>query len=236
MRYQGSKNRIAKSILAKIPRKPGQVWVEPFVGGCGMMRHVEGERIGADNNKYMIALWKAVQNGWLPPKELSREEYQAIKANPDRNPPELVAFAGTAASFGGKWFGGYSGNEPKPRNPQGYITGSWNGLLKYRDRLSGVTFLHTDYKSLIIPPNSLIYCDPPYLGTSGYKDNFNHNQFWLWAESQYDAGHDIYVSEFSAPAHWAPIHADIRNSSMDSALGKYKKAIDYLYTLKRSRK
>ena len=65
MRYMGSKRRIAKDLLKiMLPlRKEGQVWVEPFVGGANLIQHVDGERIGADNNKYLIALFKGLQEG-----------------------------------------------------------------------------------------------------------------------------------------------------------------------------
>lgn len=42
-------------------RKEGQWWVEPFVGGGNMIDKVTGNRIGADNNKYLIALLKEMQ-------------------------------------------------------------------------------------------------------------------------------------------------------------------------------
>lgn len=56
MKYMGSKNRIAKYILPIIlaERKPEQFWVEPFVGGANMIDKVEGNRIGADLNPYVI--------------------------------------------------------------------------------------------------------------------------------------------------------------------------------------
>ena len=61
MKYQGSKNKIAKKILSAIPRN-GEIWFEPFVGGCGMIRNVDNvsRKIGADNNEYIISLWIAV--------------------------------------------------------------------------------------------------------------------------------------------------------------------------------
>ena len=59
MKYMGSKNRIAKYLLPIIlkDRKEGQWYVEPFVGGANMIDKVDGNRIGADNNEYLIAMW-----------------------------------------------------------------------------------------------------------------------------------------------------------------------------------
>ena len=62
MKYMGSKNRIAKEILPIMLKERGQrTWVEPFVGGANMIDKVSGNRIGADANKYLIAMWKGLQ-------------------------------------------------------------------------------------------------------------------------------------------------------------------------------
>ena len=83
MKYMGSKNRIAKEILPIIlaERKESQYYIEPFVGGANIIDKVEGNRIGADLNKYLIALFKKLQDGWLPPKSVSKEEFEDMKNN-----------------------------------------------------------------------------------------------------------------------------------------------------------
>ena len=47
MKYVGSKNRLSKDILPLIlkNRKPGQWYVEPFVGGANLIDKVDGNRI-----------------------------------------------------------------------------------------------------------------------------------------------------------------------------------------------
>ncbi len=69
MKYMGSKNRHAKELLPIIlkDRQPGQWYVEPFVGGANMIDKVDGNRIGADSNEYVAALWKAISDGWVAP-------------------------------------------------------------------------------------------------------------------------------------------------------------------------
>ena len=63
MKYMGSKNRIAKYLLPIIlkDRKDGQWYVEPFVGGANMIDKVDGNRIGADKNEFLIEMWKGLQ-------------------------------------------------------------------------------------------------------------------------------------------------------------------------------
>lgn len=109
MKYMGSKARVAKYILPIIlkDRKEGQCYVEPFVGGANMIDKVDGWRIGADFNEYLPALYTALQNGWVPPLEITENQYKDIKKNKDNYDKALVAFAGFACSYAAKWFGGY---------------------------------------------------------------------------------------------------------------------------------
>jgi DNA adenine methylase len=102
----GSKNKIAKHILPiMLAEKGDRVWVEPFVGGGNMIAKLTGFRIGNDNHPYLIALLKAVQSGWIPPTEMSKEEYYRIKAEQTTTDAALVGFVGFLCSFGGKWWG-----------------------------------------------------------------------------------------------------------------------------------
>ena len=55
MKYMGSKHGIAKEIMPIMLKERGQrTWVEPFVGGGNMIDKVQGKRIGADINHYVI--------------------------------------------------------------------------------------------------------------------------------------------------------------------------------------
>ncbi len=46
----------------------------------------------------------------------------------------------------------------------------------------------------------MIYCDPPYEGTTKYKDAFDHSKFWQWCRDKSNEGHIVFVSEYNAPA------------------------------------
>lgn len=47
--------------------------------------------------------------------------------------------------------------------------------------------------------NCLIYCDPPYQGTSGYKTGaFNHEKFFEWCRRQ-ALKNIVFVSEYNGP-------------------------------------
>lgn len=59
-----------------------------------------------------------------------------------------------------------------------------------------------DYKEMVIPNNSLIYCDPPYKGTRPYigDNKIIHKEFWDWCRHKRNNGHLIFVSEYNAPS------------------------------------
>lgn len=169
----------------------------------------DGPRIGADINKYMVALHIALANGWQPPRTMTEAEYKHIKFNNDQYPPELVAFAATGLTFGSVWFfdGGFARSEPD-RCRQ-----SADSCLRDVPGLKGAKFIHSSYDELEIPPQSLIYCDPPYLQTAGYggsaqvieigdsgaKNIWRAYKFWQWADRMVEAGHTVFVSEYTGP-------------------------------------
>jgi len=227
MRYLGNKRKLAKHLIPIMlaSRQEGQAWVEPFVGGANMIDKVGGIRIGNDSNRYLIALLKAVKNGWIPPTEISREFYYEIKAKKEDFPWELVGFVGFGCSFGGKWFGSYAIN----KNERNYARESSNSLVKQSKNIRDVTFSNTDYRELQIPANSLIYCDPPYFNTAKYKHEIDHNEFWQWCRDKKNEGHTVFISELDAPPDFECVLA----VDVVSTLNKNKKQIrnEKLFTL-----
>lgn len=206
----GSKNRHAKELLPIIlkDRKEGQWYVEPFVGGCNMIDKVDGLRWGNDYNVYLIAMWKALQNGWLPPEFVSEEDWRKIRENMDEHPKELVAFVRFGCSFGADWNGGYARNvrKDKPnaeilnRTTKSYCLQSKRNILKQMPSLVGVKFTDLSYDEMDVPTNSIVYCDPPYAQTTGYVDGtFDHAKFWQWCRDKVIEGHKVFISEYNAP-------------------------------------
>lgn len=209
MKYMGSKNRIAKEILPIIlkDRKPGQWYVEPFVGGANMIDKVEGLRLANDFNYYLVCLWRALLKGWIPPDYVEEETHGAVRSNPANFDPHFVAFVRLGCSFGADWNGGFARNVRKDspnaeelnRGRKSYCRQSKNNMLKQVPNLKGVQFENESYKSLYIPDNSIIYCDPPYSGTSGYAVDFDSAEFWQWCRDKNLEGHSVYISEYKAP-------------------------------------
>ena len=133
---------------------------------------------------------------WLDaPYSLSEEEYKHIKNNKDSYPKELVAWVGFAISFGGKWFGGYSKNS----KGDDYVARAYRSAEKQFPNLQGIKFAHKSVFDLTLPKQCTIYCDPPYVGTTAYKDAFNHDKFYDWCRKKHEEGHNVFISEYYMP-------------------------------------
>lgn len=213
MQYMGSKAAIAHKLLPFMltHRADGMPWVEPFVGGANMIDKVGGIRIGCDTHKYLIALLYAVQNGWTPPTCVTKHEYDYIKKNTNEFPDYLVGFVGFLCSFGGKWWGGYASNT----KGDNYAARGSRVLIKQATKLQGVTFTNQSYDTLELQEKSIIYCDPPYSGTTSYKDVFNHDTFWEWCRQRNRDGHILFVSEYSAPDDFSIVTEIMHKTKLD---------------------
>ena len=107
-------------------------------------------------------------------------------------------------------------------------TESRNGVLKQLPKIKDVDFVFASYEDLQIPPNSLIYCDPPYEGTTKYKDDFDHPKFWQWCRDMASKGHIIFVSEYNAPHDFECVWQKEIVSSLTQDTGS-KKAVEKLF-------
>ena len=235
MKYMGSKARIANEILPIIlkNRKPDQYYVEPFCGGCNIIDKVDGNRIASDSNKYLIEMFKGLQENYNRPIEIRKELYN--RARTEYNNGTNIEFSdfeigwiGFMGSFNGRFFdGGYSGIVGK-RN---YISEQIRNTESQIRNIIGIEFNSCSYNELDIPYNSIIYCDPPYKDTKQYSTskNFDHDKFWAWCDSMVKKGHKVYVSEYSAPDGWRIVWQKEVFNSLDLNTGS-KKGTEKLFT------
>lgn len=230
----GSKGRIAKEILPIIlkNRKPGQYYVEPMAGGFNSICKVVGNRIASDVNFYLISFFLALQSGWKP-HSVTREQMEEIKNNKENFPPHLVGWVGFGCSYSGKFFGGYAGTiTTKIGTVRNYQEEAIKNAEKQAQEIVGINIFCCNYWELVIPPNSIIYCDPPYKGTEGYRVKFDHDKFWQWCRQMTIEGHVVYISEYTAPEDFECIWSKELSSSL-SANGKSggnKKSTEKLFT------
>jgi len=206
----GSKARFTKEILPIIlkDKKPEQWYIEPFAGGMNVICEVQGNRIANDVHYHLMQMWRELIGGWIP-KKITKDEYSEVRINQSKYPAYFVGWVGFNCSYSGKWFGGFADNYfDKGKNYK--INGERNVLRNYQteainviqrqvEKMKGVIFQNKPYYELELPPNSIVYCDPPYEGTTKYANDFDHNLFWNWVRNTSKQGHTVFVSEYNAP-------------------------------------
>lgn len=206
MKYMGSKSRVAKEISSIINEMILEnnitTYIEPFVGRCNMIEHIKcNNKIGSDNNKYLISMWRDLQKGWTPPYEMSREMYNSIKNNKDEYSQSLVSIAGFCATYNAKWFGGYAGIvKTKIGTYRNYYDEAIRNIQKQTYKIMDVDFRYGDYNQYSDMKNALIYCDIPYQGTTQYgtSKDFNYKGFWNWCRIM-SKNNIVLISEYNAP-------------------------------------
>lgn len=232
MQYMGGKTRIAKKILPLIlaDRKDGQYFVEPFCGGCNVTDKVLGNRIANDSNEYLIAMFRGLVSGEKYPEQISRELYNDVKtcfrSGSDKYDLGLMGWVGFMASYRGKFFSGYSGASMRSNGRYGdRISEAVGAIMRQIPKLQGVEFRSGDYRNLRIPDESIIYCDPPYMGTAGYSGGINHDEFWQWCRERVYDGHKVYISEYQAPDDFITIW----EKTIQNCFSPGKKATERLF-------
>ena len=198
----GSKARFAKHIApivnSALGNSSGLIY-EPFCGGCNLTTHFKGKVIANDINENLIELFKEAIGGRAFPTYVSREMYnEAKKGQLDR---ALTAYIGFCASYNGRYFEGYVGNNHpiangKIRNYQQEAIKNFLNTVEGLRALESLELTSVPYYEMEIENNSVVYCDPPYMDSKGYETGaFDHKKFWGWANT---VAHNsvVFVSEY----------------------------------------
>lgn len=232
MQYMGGKSRISTKVAQTIQNLGGHElinFVSLFCGSCSIESKVKAKnKILNDKHPYLIAMWEGVQDGYVLPDVITDEQYQYIKNNKDEDPC-LTGFVGFGCSFGGKWFGGLARN----RKGDNYCARANRSVIKdFELGLKDAKFLCLDYKDVHIPNNSVVYCDPPYKGTTGYTTGeFNHNEFWDYMRL-ISKNNIVLISEQSAPDDFECIWQQELTRTLDYNKENQPKKIERLFRLK----
>ena len=206
-------------------RKVTQPLVEPFVGGCNIISKLNGNRFCYDINEYLIEMYKAIQQGWIPPTTISKEQYDYINQHRDED-KKLTGFVGIGCSYSGKWFGGYAKNN----TGRNYCMNAYNSIMKQREEISDIHFDTADYRTLCFK-NCLIYCDPPYKGTTKYSiiGSFDSEEFWNKCR-EWSNNNTVIVSEYESPDDFVCIKEINTKTDIRNRQGKQEKRIEKLFT------
>ena len=220
MTYLGGKAKGADHILKVLndPMFDGMHYVEPFIGYAHILRRVENKKSyrASDCNSLLITLLKAVQNKRTLPK-ISENEYHKLK-NQNGNTLRR-AVAAFCYSYCGKEFGGYVDKYVRDGSKRSYSEERkrYYKTLQENEQFMSANIRCIDYCKLKFK-NKLIYCDPPYANTTGYKNkneenDFDSEKFWelmrKWSQDNY-----VFISEYRAPRDFKCVTSTMKQSSL----------------------
>lgn len=77
------------------------------------------------------------------------------------------------------------------------------------------------------------YVEPPYDSTLQYRSGtFDSEAFWVWCDELIQLGHQVFVSEYSAPDHWKCVWQREVTNSLTADTGA-KRGIERLFSCTR---
>jgi len=202
MRYLGGKSRlggqIVRAILDDLGVRRIGVAVDLCSGADGVthrLADVADKVIAVEAHPGLVNLMRAVQGGWVPPEQVSEDEYKASFAVDWSDP--LATFMGFACSFAGMWRKAYS-HGTKRAAPRGFAYPASRSTVK-RMRLN-VEHVHGDALTHGVPSNAqVVYSDPPYEGTATYDavPLAGAGAWWRRLAALAGEGRACYLSEYA---------------------------------------
>lgn len=250
LQYMGGKSKIAKQIAGVISievsrwkvknstinceynlrrererERESNTFVSLFCGSCAVECKVLGfdNMILNDNHRYLIALYKGLQNGYTLPDDITEVQYQYVRNNKDED-PILTGFVGFGCSFGGKFFGGYGRSKGRS-----HANESKRALYRDMKILHTAKFICKDYRDVKLPENCVIYADPPYNNTTGYNnEKFDTSAFWEYAR-EVSKTHLMFISELQAPRDFKCIWEKPYTRTLDRNKNNQFQSIEKLF-------
>lgn len=233
MKYVGGKNKILKDILPIIlaDRRDSTMFYDICCGGGSVVSAVTGRRTAVDINPYTIEALKLIRDNpnSLPRDntEFTKEDYLKLKES--KEPKGLAGVIGFGCAFSGQFFGVWARDSEDERD---FVKETFRNAQKQSPKLSGVHLIIGDYDLIDFEPNSVIYIDPPYKGTAGYKGTkkIDYDKFWQWVRDISSQGHRVFVSEYQAPDDFACVWQKAVKTTLTQK-GNAPPRVERLYTL-----
>jgi DNA adenine methylase len=172
---------------------------------------------GSDANALLITLLRAAQRGETMPR-ITREEYTRLRHQ--RGTSLRRAVAAFTYSFNGKEWGGYTDKyhgcaSTAVRYPPQERMRYYRKLYE-NDTFRATKLSHARYTTLR-PKNKLIYCDPPYQGSTPYATGpFNHKLFWSIMR-RWSRDNVVFISEYRAPPDFEEVSSSEKSMSLRGA-------------------
>lgn len=209
MVYQGSKNRLAKYIVPILQNYINtydiDLFIDCFCGGANIADKITCKKIiASDCNEDLIALLRYVQNDneiKIAPSECSFQHYADVRNNATtgKYSQEYIALIGYCASYGGRYFDGGYGRDPK--GIRNIFLERVENLKNQAANMNGIEFSCRDYKEYLNKgiKKALFYLDPPYRSTKQYsKSNIDYEEFYSFCREM-SKDNIVVISEYWMP-------------------------------------
>lgn len=236
MKYQGGKLKLIKKfkhIIQSALKESNGIYYEPFVGGANSFVQIEADqRIGSDIDLELIAFLNYLRDfGADNLPYITEEIYYRSRNEPSLYPTYLIGYISICGSFQGKKWGGYAGAKQYNSAYHDYPKEALNNIIKQSKLFKpSDLFLCKDYKDIGYTSNSVVYFDPPYFGTTSYKNSdFDTEEFWNLARLVSKTC-KVFVSEYNAPEDFISVWSKERKNTL--GLNRGSKNTENLFVYK----
>ena len=204
MNYIGGKYKLLPQILPLFPKYIG-TFVDLFSGGCNVAINVNANKIICnDINSKIIELFIALKNteladtlsgieGKIAEYSLSKENEEGFYRfreyyNATQNPIDLYTLTCYSFNYQFRFNNDLMYNNPFGRNRSRFSPSMRRNLVAFVEKLKNINigFENKDFTQIDLTgltQDDLIYCDPPYLITTGTYNDGNRG-FKDWKEEQ----------------------------------------------------
>jgi len=238
MAYIGGKSKGAGHIIEVLnsPKFDNMDYIEPFIGMAHILRRVVNKKSykAYDANPLVVSLLKGVQDKSIRYPSITRREWQTLKYKRGDNSFKR-AIAAYTYSFNGIPFSGYVVRSKCAR--QEHYPGErkrYYNRLRQNEVFMKAKLARKDYKTIKPDKGKLIYCDPPYAGTTGYSPEFDTTEFWATVR-KWSKHNAVFVSEYNAPPDFRLVAEKVKRHSL-SGKGAGKRVMEKLFQWKRTPK
>jgi DNA adenine methylase len=206
LNYTGGKYKILKPIFEQFPGSIG-TFVDLFAGGFNVGINVEADRIICnDQISFIIELYQMFQDteidvllqrirGLIDRYQLSQqnqEGYLKLRShyNETKDLTELFVLGCYAFNHQMRFNNSHEFNSPFGRNRSSFNPNIEKNLIAFVNALKqkNIEFHNQDFTSMeleFLGPEDLVYCDPPYIiSTGNYNDGNRGFKDWKHCEEQ----------------------------------------------------
>lgn len=200
LNYIGGKYKLLPQILPNFPNDMS-IFVDLFSGGCNVAVNINANKIICnDINSKIIEMFKEFQKtsieNVLKQIENRIKEYSLSKTNEQgfltfreyynqtQNPIDLYALSCYSFNYQFRFNNSHKYNNPFGKNRSHFSENMRNNLILFVNKLKecDIVFMDNDFEKFnysLLNSDDLIYCDPPYLITTGtYNDGNRGFKDW----------------------------------------------------------